>query len=128
MNRIRFAMPFTTLISSAQLSSHIGDPTFVIVDCRFSLDDVEWGRREYARCHIPGAVYAHLEANLAGAKTGANGRHPLPDPEAFSSTLGQLGISNDAQVIVYDQDNGMYASRLWWMLRWMGHPAVAVLV
>ena len=120
-------MLFNTLISSAQLSSHLGDPTFVIVDCRFSLDDVEWGRREHARCHIPGAVYAHLEADLAGAKTGANGRHPLPDPEAFRRTLGQLGIANDAQVIAYDQDNGMYASRLWWMLRWMGHPAVAVL-
>lgn len=120
-------MPFTTLVSAAQLSAHLGDRDLVIVDCRFALDDVEWGRRAYAEAHIPGAVYADLNHDLAGPRTGTNGRHPLPDPEAFRSTLGRLGIAEGVQVVAYDQGNGMYASRLWWMLRWMGHDAVAVL-
>jgi thiosulfate/3-mercaptopyruvate sulfurtransferase len=120
-------MPFTTLISTAELSAHLDDRDLVIVDCRFALDDVGWGRRAYAEAHIPGAVYADLNDDLAGPRTGANGRHPLPDPEVFRSTLGRLGIAEGAQVVAYDQSNGMYASRLWWMLRWMGHDAVAVL-
>ncbi len=120
-------MTYTTLISSADLAEHLSDAAFVVVDCRFMLDDVEWGRREYLSAHIPGAVYAHLDADLSGAKTGTNGRHPLPSPEALKETLGRLGIDDGVQVVAYDQDNGMYASRLWWLLRWMGHDAVAVL-
>lgn len=120
-------MPFSTLISAAQLVGHLDDPTLVVVDCRFNLDDVEWGRREYASAHIPGAVYAHVDEDMAGAKSGTNGRHPLPDPESFRRALGRMGISHASQVVAYDQDNGMYASRFWWMLRWMGHDAVAVL-
>jgi thiosulfate/3-mercaptopyruvate sulfurtransferase len=120
-------MLFTTLISTAELSAHLDDRDLVIVDCRFALDDVGWGRRAYAEAHIPGAVYADLNDDLAGPRTGANGRHPLPDPEVFRSTLGRLGIAEGVQVVAYDQSNGMYASRLWWMLRWMGHDAVAVL-
>jgi len=99
----------------------------VIVDCRFKLDDVSWGEREYAAGHIPGAVYAHLDRDLSGPKNGTNGRHPLPDPAAAARTFGALGIASGVQVVVYDQDNGMFASRLWWMLRWLGHDAVAVL-
>jgi thiosulfate/3-mercaptopyruvate sulfurtransferase len=120
-------MPFTTLISTAELSAHLADRDLVIVDCRFALDDVEWGRRAYAEAHIPGAAYADLNDDLAGPRTGANGRHPLPDPEVFRRVLGRLGIAEGVQVVAYDQSNGMYASRLWWMLRWMGHDAVAVL-
>ena len=120
-------MPFTTLISTDHLAEQLGAERVVTVDCRSDLADVGLGRRAYEAAHIPGAVYADVNADLAGKLTGANGRHPLPDPDAFIATLGTLGISNDTQVIAYDQDVGMYASRLWWMLRWMGHDAVAVL-
>jgi thiosulfate/3-mercaptopyruvate sulfurtransferase len=72
-------------------------------------------------------VYAHLDRDLSGPKIGTNGRHPLPEPQTFAGTLGRLGVGPDAQVVAYDQDSGMYASRLWWMLRWLGHDAVAVL-
>jgi thiosulfate/3-mercaptopyruvate sulfurtransferase len=120
-------MSFTTLISSADLDAHAADPAFVVVDCRFMLDDVEWGRREYLAAHIPGAVYAHLDTDLSGPKDGTNGRHPLPHPDALRRTFSQLGIDAMAQVVAYDQDTGMYASRLWWLLRWLGHTSVAVL-
>lgn len=119
-------MAFKTLISTGVLAMHLDDP-IAIVDCRFKLDDVGWGEREYAAAHIPGATYAHLDRDLSGAKTGTNGRHPLPDPEALRHTFGRFGITSGVQVVAYDQHNGMYASRLWWLLRWLGHDAVAVL-
>jgi thiosulfate/3-mercaptopyruvate sulfurtransferase len=120
-------MAFSTLISTAALAMHLDDPPFAIVDCRYKLDDASWGRREYTNLHIPGAVYAHLGDDLAGPRTGSNGRHPLPDAKTLADTFGRLGITSGVQVVAYDQDNGMYASRLWWMLRWLGHDAVAVL-
>ncbi|MEO5814341.1 MAG: sulfurtransferase [Gemmatimonadaceae bacterium] len=122
-------MTFTTLISTGELADLLSDPAFGIamVDCRFMLDDVEWGRREYLAGHVAGAVYADLDRDLSSAKTGTNGRHPLPSPEALREAFSRLGIGDGVQVIAYDQDNGMYASRLWWLLRWMGHDAVAVL-
>jgi thiosulfate/3-mercaptopyruvate sulfurtransferase len=120
-------MAFSTLISTAALALHLDDPPFVIVDCRFKLDDVAWGEQEYTRLHIPGAQYAHLDRDLSGPKTGTNGRHPLPDPRTLADTFGRLGIKDGIQVVAYDQDNGIYASRLWWMLRWLGHDAAAVL-
>jgi thiosulfate/3-mercaptopyruvate sulfurtransferase len=120
-------MQFTTLISTAALAARIEDPAFVAVDCRFKLDDTTWGERAYDAAHIAGAVYAHLDRHLSGAKTGTNGRHPLPDPARLRETFGQLGIASGVQVVAYDQDNGMFASRLWWLLRWLGHDAVAVL-
>jgi thiosulfate/3-mercaptopyruvate sulfurtransferase len=91
------------------------------------LTDPEWGSREYVARHIPGATYAHLEKHLSGATNGHNGRHPLPDPVALRHFLGGIGIGAGIQVVAYDQDNGMFASRLWWLLRWMGHEEVAVL-
>jgi thiosulfate/3-mercaptopyruvate sulfurtransferase len=124
---VSLRMVATTLITAEDLASRIADPAVAIVDCRFRLDDVAWGEREYMTAHIPRAVYAHLDRDLSGPKTGANGRHPLPDVAALTTTLGRLGIANDVQVVAYDQDNGMYASRLWWLLRSMGHDAVAVL-
>jgi thiosulfate/3-mercaptopyruvate sulfurtransferase len=117
----------TTLIAPETLAAHLGDPDFVAIDCRYSLDDESWGRREYLARHVPGAGYAHLSHDLAGARTGANGRHPLPDPATLTGTFGRLGIGHGTQVVAYDQDTGMYASRLWWLLRWLGHEAVAVL-
>jgi thiosulfate/3-mercaptopyruvate sulfurtransferase len=124
-------MSFTTLIASDVLAQHLGDPDFVVVDCRFRLDDETWGEREYASRHIAGAVYAHLNRDLSGSTTGTNGRHPLPDPLVLAETFGRFGIANSGgrrvQVVAYDQDNGMFASRLWWLCRWLGHDAVAVL-
>ena len=119
-------MAFTTLISTAVLASHLNDP-YVIVDCRSKLDDLEWGAREFAAGHIPGAAYADLTQDLSGAKSGTNGRHPLPDPAALAQTFSRVGITSGVQVVAYDQENGMFASRLWWLLRWLGHNAVAVL-
>jgi thiosulfate/3-mercaptopyruvate sulfurtransferase len=81
----------------------------------------------YAQGHIPGARFLHLDDDLSGVKNGHNGRHPLPDPALLSSKLGQLGIANTSQVIAYDSHGGMYAARLWWLMRWLGHEAVAVL-
>jgi len=123
---VSYAMAFTTLISTAALAQRLGDPAFAIIDCRTKLDDETWGAREYKTSHIPGAVYADLNADLSGPKTGANGRHPLPDPAALARTFGRLGIASGVQVVAYDQDNGMWASRLWWLLRWLGHDAAAV--
>lgn len=117
----------TTLIDVQTLASLLGAPGLVVVDCRFDLADTSRGETAYLEGHVPGAVYAHLDRDLSGPKTGANGRHPLPSPSVLASTLGRLGIDNQMQVVVYDQDTGMYASRLWWMLRWLGHDAVAVL-
>ena len=118
---------YTTLIDSQTVAAHLHDPDWVIVDCRFSLADTELGRRNYLVGHIPGAIYAHLDHDLSGPPVTDAGRHPLPTPEALVQLFSRLGIGNQTQVVAYDDANGMVASRLWWMLRYMGHEAVAVL-
>jgi len=118
---------FTTLVSCDQLARALEDPGWVVVDCRHDLANTEFGRQAYADAHIPGAVFAHLDENLSGPKTGSNGRHPLPDPMQLAERLGQLGIGNASQVVAYDDAGGMFAARLWWLLRWLGHERVAVL-
>ncbi len=120
-------MSFSTLVSCSQLADHLTDPQWVIVDCRHQLSDVGYGEREYAKGHLPGAVFMHLDRDLSAAMTGRNGRHPLPDPRRLADKLGAVGISRATQVVVYDDDGGMYAVRLWWLLRWLGHDRVAVL-
>lgn len=120
-------MPYSTLLSTGAAAARLEDSAYLVIDCRFKLDDVGWGEREYAAGHIPGAIYAHLDRDLSGPKSGTNGRHPLPDDSALSATFARFGITSGVQVVAYDQDNGMYASRLWWMLRYMGHDAAAVL-
>jgi len=120
-------MSHTTVVSTGILAEHLSDPNWVIVDCRFTLTDTEAGRRAYAAGHLPGARYAHLDQDLSAPKTGSNGRHPLPDPAVFAQTLGRWGIDAGKQVVVYDDSFGAMAVRLWWMLRWMGHDAVALL-
>ena len=120
-------MPLTTLVQPAELRLHLEDPSWVIVDCGFELADPSAGRRAYESAHIPGAVYAHLDKDLSGARTGANGRHPLPEPADLAARLGQWGIAPHTQVVAYDQGPGSFAARLWWLLRWVGHEAVAVL-
>jgi len=120
-------MSFTTLISTDDLARHLDDPAFVIVDCRHNLTDVDAGERAYRAAHIPGAAFLHLDRDLSGAKTGRNGRHPLPEVSALAATFGRTGIDTTKQVVAYDQNGGMWASRLWWLLHWLGHDAVAVL-
>jgi thiosulfate/3-mercaptopyruvate sulfurtransferase len=117
----------TTLIDPSTLAPRLTDPNWIIIDCRFDLTNPDKGEEQYREAHIPGARYAHLDRHLSGSKTGKNGRHPLPDSDVISRNFRDLGISAGTQVAAYDADNGMYASRLWWMLRWMGHDAVAVL-
>src|SRR5580765_7146051 len=123
----RTPMAFRTLISTSALAMHLDDDHVAIVDCRFQLAEESWGEQAYAASHIPHAVYAHLDRDLSGPKSGTNGRHPLPDADAAARTFARLGITSGVQVVAYDQDNGMYASRLWWMLRWLGHDTAAVL-
>jgi thiosulfate/3-mercaptopyruvate sulfurtransferase len=118
---------FKTLIDASTLAKHVHDPDWVVIDCRFDLTNPGKGEELYREAHIPGARYAHLDRHLSGPKTGTNGRHPLPDAETLCKTFSALGISNGKQVVAYDADSAMYAARLWWMLRWMGHDAVAVL-
>jgi thiosulfate/3-mercaptopyruvate sulfurtransferase len=121
-------MTYSTFISTAILEGHLDSADWAIVDCRFSLDDAERGRRDYLQSHIPGAVYAHLNEDLSGPIVpGKTGRHPLPEIENFCQTLGRWGIGPGVQVVVYDDSGGAMAARLWWMLRWLGHDAVAVL-
>ena len=105
-------MILTTLIDTGTLASHLGDPRFVIVDCRYKLEDEAWGEHEYQSHHIPGAAYASLGHDLAGKKTGFNGRHPLPEADTLRKTFGRLGIADGVQVIAYDQDTGMWAAPL----------------
>jgi thiosulfate/3-mercaptopyruvate sulfurtransferase len=118
---------FTTLVSTSELVAHLDDPDWLVFDCRHDLTDTEAGRHAYAQAHIPGARFLHLDEDLSGPKTGSNGRHPLPDPQKFCARLAALGMRNGAQVVGYDASGGYYAARLWWMLRWVGHPHVAVL-
>ena len=115
------------LIPTSELAALIGDPNLVIVDTRHDLMNPSIGRDAYAAGHIPGAIYLSIDEDLSAAKTGKNGRHPLPSPGAFALTLGEKGISNASKVVVYDQGSAMFVGRLWWMLRWVGHDNVYVL-
>lgn len=121
-------MNYTTLISAATLAQEMAQQKdWVILDCRHDLANPEAGKNAFTLAHIPKAQFIALDSDLSGIKTGQNGRHPLPDPTNFIDTLRRLGIHNHSQIIVYDADSGMFAARVWWMLRWIGHPSVAVL-
>ncbi len=121
-------MSSATLIGTADLQARLDDPSLVLIDCRHDLAKPAWGRETYASAHIPGARFLHLDEDLSTKPNGRNGRHPLPDPLVFAQTLSRAGIGNGSEVIAYDSQGGMVASRLWWMLRhWLGHQSVAVL-
>lgn len=124
-------MPYTTLISTDELAPHLDDPSWVVLDCRHDLTAPVAGRSAYEAGHIPGAQFADLDNALSDKSAGPNGkfrgRHPLPERTAFVETLRGWGINHGSQVIAYDAHGGMFAARLWWMLRWVGHEAVAVL-
>ncbi|WP_425258293.1 sulfurtransferase [Rubrivivax sp. RP6-9] len=118
-------MSFATLISAEQLRALPGP--VVLLDCSFDLGDGSAGERAFTAGHLPGAQYAHLDRDLSGAKAPGQGRHPLPDRTAFAARAGAWGVRPGVQVVAYDAQGGPYASRLWWLLRWLGHDAVAVL-
>lgn len=124
-------MTYTTLISATDLRAHAGDANWLLVDCRHDLTNADAGRNAYLAGHIPHARFAHLDLILSGAKTDAGGkflgRHPLPQRPALIAALRELGINDHTQVIAYDAHGGMFAARLWWLLRWLGHAEVAVL-
>ncbi|MDH5325305.1 MAG: sulfurtransferase [Gammaproteobacteria bacterium] len=115
------------LISTEQLTQQIQESGSVIVDCRFSLADANAGQNAYLQGHIPGAVYADLDKDLSSPITANSGRHPLPDIKRFSETLGAWGVHNDSHVVAYDDMGGAVASRLWWLLKWLGHEKVSLL-
>jgi thiosulfate/3-mercaptopyruvate sulfurtransferase len=123
---------YTTLIEPEDLAAQLARPAvttspWLVVDCRFDLARPQWGANAYTAGHIPGAVYAHLDRDLSGPASVSSGRHPLPTPERLAQTFGDWGIDDAVQVVTYDQGNGAHAARLWWLLRWAGHRAVAVL-
>jgi len=118
---------YGTLIEVDDLASLIDGGNLRVVDCRFDLMRPAQGRVDYLAGHIPGAIYADLDRDLAGPVTPSSGRHPLPDPDDFISLASGWGIGDATQVVVYDQASGALAARLWWMLRWVGHDRVAVL-
>lgn len=119
----------TPLISCAEFAILHDGAThdMLIIDCRFDLANPQTGAIQYAQGHIPGAVFLDLDHDLCGIKTGYNGRHPLPDREAFAEKLRKLGVNDNTLIIAYDQKNSMFAAHLWWMMLWLGHPAVRVL-
>jgi thiosulfate/3-mercaptopyruvate sulfurtransferase len=120
-------MTFTTLIGAGALRDLVGKPDVAVIDCRFDLMNPEGGRSAYLEGHIPGARYADLNRDLSAPINATSGRHPLPNPVDFAGTLARLGVGSATQVIAYDDSAGAFAARLWWMLRWVGHPAAAVL-
>lgn len=119
----------STFVTVAEVEAHLDDPGWRVVDCRFVLGQPDAGRQAYLDSHLPGAVFADLEKDLSGAVVpGKTGRHPLPAPGDLVAVLRRLGIGNQSQVVAYDAGSGqMAAARLWWLLRWAGHDAVAVL-
>jgi len=117
------------VIDQADARRHLGEDDWVLIDCRFVIREPAQGERDFERSHVRGALYAHLDRDLSGPIVpGRTGRHPLPAPDAFTDSVRQWGIGDGTQVVVYDDSSGsMAAARLWWLLRWAGHEAVAVL-
>jgi len=119
---------YQTLIRADQLAERLAHrPMPVLLDASFDLADPSAGERAYRAEHVPGSHHVDLDRDLCAARTGRNGRHPLPERTALARTMGRLGITPATQVVVLDRQGSVYAARLWWMLRWMGHAAVAVL-
>ena len=118
---------FETLIGCEQLAQSLDDPDTVVIDCRNSVTDPSAGRKTYAQGHIPGAFFADGEEDLAGVKSPSSGRHPLPKPETFAEFLRALGVRETTQIVAYDAGADMYASRCWFLCKWIGHNAVSVL-
>jgi thiosulfate/3-mercaptopyruvate sulfurtransferase len=121
------SVDFRTTIDAASLQTLVGSPSVVILDCRFDLAAPDAGKQAYLRRHIPTARYVDLNRDLSAPVSPASGRHPLPRPDHLAVVFGRLGVSCDTQVIAYDEINGSFAARAWWLLRWLGHDRAAVL-
>jgi thiosulfate/3-mercaptopyruvate sulfurtransferase len=119
--------PIPMLVTPRELARHLDDPHWVVFDTRHDLMDPAKGPAAYAAGHVPGAHFLHVDDDLAGTKTGTNGRHPLPDIQQFAARMNERGVTPESQVVVYDDMGGNFAVRLWWMLRWLGHERVALL-
>ncbi len=117
---------YSTLIDVSSLKLLAADDVRII-DTRFDLMDTDAGRRAFHGGHLPNAVYADLDCDLSAPVTDVTGRHPLPEPDVAAKIFGKWGISGQTQVVIYDEDSGALAARLWWMLRWLGHENAAVL-
>lgn len=115
------------LVSTETLAAHLSDSRWILFDCRHDLADPGKGERLYRESHLPGAHFASVDRDLSGAKTGQNGRHPLPTPEAFAAFLARHGVSDDSVVVAYDDSGGLFAARFWWMARWVGVSQVNLL-
>lgn len=120
-------MTYTTLITVDQLHDHLFQPDWCVIDVRHDLMDTEAGWLAYNAGHIPGACFAHIDEDLSGTKTGRNGRHPLPQRADLVQAFRDWGANDDSQIVAYDAQGGQFASRLWWLARWLGHGNVAVL-
>jgi len=120
-------MSSRTIVTVDELERRLGDPSWVIADCRHSLADFSLGRQQYDESHIPGAFFVSVEDELAGTKTGRNGRHPLPEPQAFAAVLREFGVKPDTQIVAYDAGADMFAARMWFLAKYIGHSAVAIL-
>lgn len=120
-------MSGTVLIDSATLAARLTTPGLRLFDCRHDLTKPALGAQQYAQAHLPGALHAHLDEDLAAHGSGTNGRHPLPPVEVFAAWLGRQGVRPEDHVVAYDGGGGTVAARLWWMLRWIGHAQVSVL-
>jgi thiosulfate/3-mercaptopyruvate sulfurtransferase len=120
-------MATRTLVQAEALAAQLGDPRLRLFDCRFDLARPAYGRSAYLDEHLPGAVYVDLNSELSRPATPTSGRHPLPSPGDFEQRLRSWGVDAGSLVVAYDDGNGAYAARLWWMLRWLGHEEVAVL-
>lgn len=119
---------YTTLMSVNQLQTEIQENNnLLLLDCRFDLVDAAKGELDYAEGHLTNAFYVDLEKNLSGVSDGENGRHPLPERKTCAQFFASLGLTDETQVVAYDQGGSMFAARAWWILRWLGHKNVAVL-
>lgn len=118
---------FEFLISAEQVQANLNNSEWLILDVRHDLADHQAGRRAYEQGHIPGAVFLDHELDLAAPKTGLNGRHPLPSRQELAQLLQKNGLRDGMQVVVYDAQGSLFASHMWWMLRWLGYPQVAIL-
>ncbi|MBM3695217.1 MAG: sulfurtransferase [Actinobacteria bacterium] len=119
-------MAESPLISAAQLTSRLGDPRLRFADVRWYVGEPGRNRAEYEAGHLPGAVYLDIDSDLT--RPSGPGRHPLPpDRHGFARLLGERGLGDDHLIVAYDDAGGIYAARLWWMLRWIGHPGARLL-
>ncbi len=120
--------PGSAIVSAQWLAEHLQDNEIAIADCRFSLANPDLGYQQYQAGHIPGAYYLSLDRDLASPVQQHGGRHPLPNPDQFAAKLSSMGVTSpNTLVVAYDDSRFAFASRLWWLLRYMGHDRVAIL-